>query len=91
MAIQRIVGQGVTHNRIFLRKCARWSRMRLAQLDAEIQHRKALSHLDAACAEQEAPAIAKLDAERVDRLRHQGDLPGVGRLISHSAPFFSGL
>src|SRR5688500_10335563 len=25
MAIQRIVGQGVTHNRIFLRKCARWS------------------------------------------------------------------
>jgi hypothetical protein len=27
MAIQLIVGQGVTHNRIFLRKCARWSRM----------------------------------------------------------------
>jgi hypothetical protein len=25
MAIQLIVGQGVTHNRIFLRKCARWS------------------------------------------------------------------
>jgi DNA repair protein RadC len=27
MAIQLIVGQGVTHNRIFLRKCARWSRV----------------------------------------------------------------
>src|SRR5262249_425587 len=27
MVIQRIVGQGVTHNRIFLRKCARWSFM----------------------------------------------------------------
>ena len=27
MAIQLIVGQGVTHNRIFLRKCARWSMM----------------------------------------------------------------
>jgi hypothetical protein len=26
MAIQLIVGQGVTHNRIFLRKCARWSK-----------------------------------------------------------------
>ena len=25
MAIQLIVGQGVTYNRIFLRKCARWS------------------------------------------------------------------
>jgi hypothetical protein len=25
MAIQLIVGQGVTHNRIFLRKCPRWS------------------------------------------------------------------
>src|SRR6266536_3531684 len=25
MAIQLIVGQGVMHNRIFLRKCARWS------------------------------------------------------------------
>ena len=25
MAIQLIVGQGITHNRIFLRKCARWS------------------------------------------------------------------
>ena len=25
MAIQLIVGQSVTHNRIFLRKCARWS------------------------------------------------------------------
>ena len=28
MAIQLIVGQGVTHNRIFLRKCARWSIIR---------------------------------------------------------------
>ena len=27
MAIQLIVGQGVTHNRIFLRKCARWSHL----------------------------------------------------------------
>src|SRR5882672_6886058 len=27
MAIQLIVGQGVMHNRIFLRKCARWSAM----------------------------------------------------------------
>ena len=27
MAIQLIVGQGVTPNRIFLRKCARWSRL----------------------------------------------------------------
>src|SRR5215475_9978164 len=27
MAIQLIVGQGVTHNRIFLRKCARWSKL----------------------------------------------------------------
>jgi hypothetical protein len=27
MAIQLIVGQGVTHNRIFLRKCARWSNL----------------------------------------------------------------
>ena len=27
MAIQLIVGQGVTHNRIFLRKCARGSNM----------------------------------------------------------------
>jgi hypothetical protein len=27
MAIQLIVGQGVTHNRIFLRKCARWSKV----------------------------------------------------------------
>jgi hypothetical protein len=26
MAIQLIVGQGVTHNRIFLRKCPRWSK-----------------------------------------------------------------
>jgi hypothetical protein len=25
MTIQLIVGQGITHNRIFLRKCARWS------------------------------------------------------------------
>ena len=25
MVIQLIVGQGVMHNRIFLRKCARWS------------------------------------------------------------------
>ena len=25
MALQLIVGQGVTHNRIFLRKCPRWS------------------------------------------------------------------
>src|SRR4029453_12623384 len=25
IAVQLIVGQGVTHNRLFLRKCARWS------------------------------------------------------------------
>ena len=25
MAIQLLVGKGVTYNRIFLRKCARWS------------------------------------------------------------------
>jgi hypothetical protein len=31
MAIQLIVGQGVTHNRIFLRKCARWSIVALLQ------------------------------------------------------------
>jgi type 1 fimbriae regulatory protein FimB/type 1 fimbriae regulatory protein FimE len=30
MVIQLIVGQGVTHNRIFLRKCARWSKAPLS-------------------------------------------------------------
>jgi len=27
MAMQLVVGQGVTHNRICLRKCARWSKI----------------------------------------------------------------
>ena len=34
MAIQPIVGQGVTHNRIFLHKCARWSK--IAQEDESV-------------------------------------------------------
>ena len=38
MAIQLIVGQGVTHNRIFLCKCARWSIMGVQAL-AHPDHR----------------------------------------------------
>ena len=43
MAIQLIVGQGVTHNRIFLRKCARWST--LCKHEAGVRQQLALYHV----------------------------------------------
>src|SRR2546428_13373921 len=44
MAIQLIVGQGVTHNRIFLRKCARWSPMYTAPTQEVIHPSRRASH-----------------------------------------------
>jgi hypothetical protein len=38
MAIQLIVGQGVTHNRIFLRKCPRWSYLKTYALQVVQGH-----------------------------------------------------
>jgi hypothetical protein len=54
---------------------------RLADLQREIEGTLAYSHLGEEQASEVKARLEALDAERVDLLRHQADLPGVGRLI----------
>jgi hypothetical protein len=54
---------------------------RLTELQREIEGTKAYAHLGEEQAAEVRDKIELLDQERVDLLRHQGDLPGVGRQI----------
>jgi hypothetical protein len=54
---------------------------RLADVQREIEGTLAYSHLGEPQAAEVKARLEDLDRDRVDLLRHQGDLPGVGRLI----------
>jgi hypothetical protein len=57
---------------------------RLAELQTQMEGTLAYSHLGEQQASEVKERLEALDAERVDLLRHQNDLPGVGQLI-HAA------
>jgi DNA repair exonuclease SbcCD ATPase subunit len=57
---------------------------RLAELQRQIEGTLAYSHLDQSQAAEVKERLEDLDRERVDLLRHQADLPGVGQLIEHA-------
>jgi hypothetical protein len=57
---------------------------RLAELDRLIQGHKAYAHLGEVEAAEVEEKLTQLDQERVDLLRHQADLPGVGAIIQQA-------